>query len=638
MRTIFVKSLRTLNGWVAAAHPHVGLALLRAKTTAQQSARTLSGWVGVATARPQPRLAMVLGTALALLVVLTVSAQAETLISGSPSAVANPTGPIRTHSNGVNGGEESFSISCDSCHVQHDAAGSKLLRADGAAVCATCHDANDTHRDSATQQSVTATSGDCFTCHPHSAGFMPVSGAVSLTVSKKVSSYDDLDTNGSLSPGDRVHYRIDYGNPGPEEVTGVALRDEPDTVRVASVEAITDGGAFDGTAIQWNVGALGAGATGAVTYDTVLSDISVFGGDATSTTDSSTTISTSAPVSPASVDVANTAILTADSREPVSTSVTISVVVSGPPSTTSTTVPPVDADTTTTAPAADAAASTTSTTVAPGYVDVNSTAVLSADNRQPVSTVFDIHVRLADTSATTSITTPEAGSQATAADSSALTISGQALGYDDLDADGSLSPGDRVHYRIDYANPAPEDVTGVTLRDELDTAYVASVEAISDGGIVEETAAGTPSAVRWNIGTLAAGASGFVAYDAVLKDAVAFGGSLPTTTTTTPLTTDTVTTTTTDITTTSDTPTTTDSTATTVTTDSTATTVTPDTTATTEGTTTTTVADVPTTTTSVPLVVGSVLFGLAGTPAATRRFFVRRKARRPRAKSGERQS
>ena len=65
-----------------------------------------------------------------------------------------------------------------------------------------------------------------------------------------------------------------------------------------------------------------------------------------------------------------------------------------------------------------------------------------------------------------------------------------------------LSPGDRVHYRIDYGNPGPEDVTGVTLRDELDTAYVASVEAITgEGTTVSDPIAGISAlAIQWNTG------------------------------------------------------------------------------------------------------------------------------------------
>jgi hypothetical protein len=247
---------------------------------------------------------------------------------------------------------------------------------------------------------------------------------------------------------------------------------------------------------------------------------------------------------------------------------------------------------------------------------VVNTVAITGDNRAPVSTstvVFVVVPGLAAESAPT----PTTEGPTAVADPTALTLSEHVEGYDDLDADGKLSPGDRLHYRIDYGNPGPEDATGVLLRDEPDMDHVASIDAITDNGAFDG------AVIQWNIGALAAGASGFVTYDAVLKDALAFGGT-PTTTTTLPATTDTATTTTTDTTTTDSTVTDTSTTATidsTTTTDSTAVT---ETTVTSDGTTTTTLVDPPTTTTSVPIAAGAALFALAGTP--TRRFFSRKKA------------
>ncbi len=228
------------------------------------------------------------------LVALAVAAQAEILPSETSTSAVDSTARIMTHTNAdVAGVTTPFSIPCNGCHVPHKAGSMKLLQADGAAtICATCHDLSAIHSDPVTEQSVSAASvpGDCLTCHPHSSGFMPVSGAVSLTLSAQAEGYDDLDADGNLSPGDRVHYRIDYGNRGPEEVTGVLLRDELDTAHVASVNAITGGGMFDGTAIQWDIGALTAGASGSVTYDVVLQDALSFGGSGTApaTSDSPT--------------------------------------------------------------------------------------------------------------------------------------------------------------------------------------------------------------------------------------------------------------------------------------------------------------------------------------------------------------
>ncbi len=647
------------------------------------------------TGRSRLGLALVLGAVMVALMALAVSAHAEILPSETSTSLAESTGPIKTHSNaGYDGAAAPFSIPCDGCHVPHKADSMKLLQADGAAICARCHDLNAIHSDPDTQQSVSASSapGDCLTCHPHSSGFMPVSGAVSLTLSERALGYDDLDLDGNLSPGDRVHYRIDYGNPGPEEVTGVLLRDELDTAHVAKVEAIAADGTFDGTAVRWNIGTLAAGASGSVTYDVVLEDALAFGGSATTptttappttesleTTESLTTTTTATTEShtttitlmatdhsghdrepvdghsgdggesdeghngddrepvdghngdggesdeghngdggesdddnagPAtgSAEVINIAVLSADNREPVSTSAAVSVVVAGSASTTST-VSPTSKSTTTTAPPM-----TPAPTIVAGPTDVVNIAVLIADNREPVATSVILSVVVAGLSSTESPTFWRTKSLMTDPDPSALTLSERALGYDDLDLDGNLSPGDRVHYRIDYGNPGPEEVAGVLLRDELDTAHIANVEAIAADGTFDGTA------VRWNIGTLAAGASGSVTYDVVLEDALAFGGSVTTSTTTAPPTTESL-----------------------ETTESLTTT----TTATTESPTATTSPDLPTTesptttlspapgpeTTGVP-VAALAVFPLAG--AAIRRFVPRKKARRRGTKPPER--
>ncbi len=695
-----------------------------------------------------------------LLALLAVSAQAETLPSGTSTTAAESSAPIRTHTDATAEEAGTFSVPCGACHDMHEAAYTHLLPAEVPALCGTCHDLTTIHDDPATQQDVAASSGDCLSCHTHSSGFMPVSGTVSLTLSKQAVGYDDLDSDGNLSPGDRVHYRIDYANPGPEGVTGVTLRDQPDTAHVATVETITDDGTFDGTAIQWSIGTLASEANGSVTYDVVLKDATAFTASAanTATMDTSTTTTASTDTTPAPTsggtdttstltttmttptaalaptagpnDVLNTAVLTGDNREPLSTSVIVSVVVPSPPpvasryqqtntnivkvgswadfttasasggsygrastsgasatvyfsgtrldwiamkgtttgladvyldgvfqttlnlaasvalyqvnvwstgtlsngphnvrivrnsdsasgkyvtldafdiwgtisspaSTTSGTSPTTDSTTTTAPPGA---APSTTTTSLPQSDEVVNTVILSADNRVPVSTSSVVRVVVpglfAPSPATTTTESPT-----TVSDPSALTLSKRALGYDDLDADGNLSPGDRLHYRIDYGNPGSEDVTGALLRDEPDAAHVASVEAITDGGILE----GTSTAIQWSIGTLAAGARGFVTYDVVLQDALAFGGSPTTTTTTTPPTTETLTT--------ADSSTTTES--------STTRSIDPPTT---ESPATTTLPPTPGSgTTSVPAAAAAAVFTLAGT--TKRRFFSRKKAR-----------
>jgi predicted CXXCH cytochrome family protein len=290
----------------------------------------------------------------------------------------------------------------------------------------------------------------------------------------------------------------------------------------------------------------------------------------TETTTAATTTTTLATTSAAagSVDVVNMAVLTADDRDPVYSSVFVSVVVDGSDSTTSTTLTrPTGWATTTTA------RSTTSTTLVAGPRDVVNTAVLRADDREPVFAWVIVSVVLNAPPAAKSPTTSAgddtvpfsdqaangddghdragvgdtSGGAAEQVDGDArghgarrsldrshyradngddhedLKLSKQPLGYDDLDDSGNLSPGDRVHYRIDYANNGRDDLTGAVLGDELNEAKVASVEAIAAGGAFDETT----FCIWWDLGTLEAGASGFVTYDVVLRGVQAFGGSAP---------------------------------------------------------------------------------------------------------------
>jgi predicted CXXCH cytochrome family protein len=631
--------------------------------------------------------AVVLAIALVFVLGL-VSAQAE---SGSPvtstpaSSPAGPIpGPIQTHTNaGFAGTSQAFSVSCGDCHATHEAPQGGLLKTSGQALCASCHDVNTIHSQPATQQAVLALPQpvDCLSCHPHSSGFMPVASAASLSLTKQMTGYDDLDSDGSLSLGDRLHYRIDYANAGPGDVTGAALSDQPDTTYIAWVDAIALGATFDGARIVWNVGTLAAGATGYVSYDVLLKDSASIGAGSTTATSStvpvadtttttvqlgtdittvpeSTTTTTPAVTGvTSSVDVRNTATLTADNRDPVSASATVTVALAGAgsqvptsttsttesttttvpestttttaqlgtpitvvpetttttvpvpestttttgqlgtdmttvsestttttaqlgtpitaapesttttvpetttttaPETTTTTVPettttvPVPESTTTTAtdattatttvadgPAVTDSPPTTASATGPPRFDVTNTVSLTSDIRLPISASAEVSVAVrrsvspapapsADSAAggatqTTGLPLPETTvvTEPTTVqlDPFALILRGQPVTYDDLDLDGDVSLGDRVHYRVDYTNPGPLDVTGVALRGDLDTAHVASVEAISDAGrVVTDPDATIPTSVQWNIGTIPGGTSGSVTYDVILRD------------------------------------------------------------------------------------------------------------------------
>lgn len=84
------------------------------------------------------------------------------------------------------------------------------------------------------------------------------------------------------------------------------------------------------------------------------------------------------------------------------------------------------------------------------------------------------------------------------------------------------SPGDTLHYVITYGNTGNAATDNVTITDNPDETYIATISGISGGG------AYNGDEITWNIGTLDPGASGSVSYDATLHGA----GSFPTGTTT----------------------------------------------------------------------------------------------------------
>ncbi len=392
--------------------------------------------------RGEPRyarlwIALLLGGVFALAVGLS-AAQAETLPpapassdSGTASVdVSAP--PIRTHTNveSTRASDSPFWVPCAECHVLHDAPSTNLLRADGASVCANCHDLAGIHGDPATQEAagMSGAPNDCVSCHPHGTGFMPVVESLVLDLSS--SGYDDLDGDGVLSPGDRVHYQIDYANPGPEDMSGVTLHVQTDAPYTATGEEISDAGVLTGSAIEWNLGDLAVGSSGSVSCAVVLQDDATFAAmQSTTTTASSsssgtdggtgsTTTATTGLAAPSTTDT-----LAADD-DPVST--TDTTVASGDlVSTTDTTASPDPGPsaTDTTGPTTDTTSETVDTTsdsvdpsgpdttsrtvpsdsgtVAEGAIEVVATATLAVENLPAVSSSVSVWVMAGDAGGTT---------------------------------------------------------------------------------------------------------------------------------------------------------------------------------------------------------------------------------------------
>jgi VCBS repeat-containing protein len=92
----------------------------------------------------------------------------------------------------------------------------------------------------------------------------------------------------------------------------------------------------------------------------------------------------------------------------------------------------------------------------------------------------------------------------------------------DTDGDGKATPGDTLAYTITYENTGRTELTGVVLLDDYDELLLQTPFDISDGGVVEN------DSVLWDLGPLAAGASGSVSYLIQIKPADQFPGGMVT--------------------------------------------------------------------------------------------------------------
>src|SRR5208337_1826609 len=94
----------------------------------------------------------------------------------------------------------------------------------------------------------------------------------------------------------------------------------------------------------------------------------------------------------------------------------------------------------------------------------------------------------------------------------------------DVDHTSAFSPGDTLQYTITYTNTGTSDLTGATLESDFDQRFLLTPFNISSGGTVAD---GT---VSWNLGTIAAGATGSVTYQAELEPPAQFpAGTAPVT-------------------------------------------------------------------------------------------------------------
>jgi uncharacterized repeat protein (TIGR01451 family) len=89
-----------------------------------------------------------------------------------------------------------------------------------------------------------------------------------------------------------------------------------------------------------------------------------------------------------------------------------------------------------------------------------------------------------------------------------------------VDHEGEIIPGASVRYTLRYGNNGTANATNVIIEEIYDDTVVQQVEDIVGGGLLEE------GRIRWNLGTVAAGASGEVAYEVTLKPGLGQGDSI----------------------------------------------------------------------------------------------------------------
>lgn len=101
---------------------------------------------------------------------------------------------------------------------------------------------------------------------------VPVEAAPSLSLEKI---YSD-ENGGNIIPSDNICYTITYTNNGNADATSVIITDDPDENWIDSVDNISDSGIYDSDIITWNIGTVGVGQGGSVSYCVTLKGIGNF--------------------------------------------------------------------------------------------------------------------------------------------------------------------------------------------------------------------------------------------------------------------------------------------------------------------------------------------------------------------------
>ncbi len=307
-----------------------------------------------------------------------------------------------------------------------------------------------------------------------------------------------------VAPGDTMVYTLVYGNIGTGTATGVSLADA--IPAGTSFVAASDGGSHDpgSDTVTWNLGDIGAGASGSVTLtvqvDSPLADGTVIANSATASGDNV------APVN-AGVDVVvdSNAALTLSkiaSQSPVGagdtvvftlgyvnsgTDVAVGVVLVDPL--------PVNTSFVSASHGGSYDAGSNTVTWPLGDLPANAggSVSLTVQAASPLANGTLI-TNTAQLSATN--TTPANAAAVVIVDSSPQLLLAKTASSD------TVSPGDQLGYAIAYNNIGTDTADNAVIIDTLpaDTSFVSA----SDGGIHDPGS----NTVTWNLGDLAAGASG----------------------------------------------------------------------------------------------------------------------------------
>lgn len=364
-----------------------------------------------------------------------------------------------------------------------------------------------------------------------------VAASTALALDKAATGYADSDSNGTLSPGDTVYYSLTLSNTGTAPATGAMIVDDPDEAYVASIGGLT-GGTYNGDVITWSFGTIQAGSSSTVTYSAIMGAAGVFPHGATNVVNVATGSSNEVPAATDSATVVVNA----------AASISITKVATGYGDSDGNGVLSPGDDVyyeLAYANTGNADANGASVSDDPDELSIDGVSAISdlgsydgdtidwslgtvfagdsgvltytvtlagagtfADGSTPVSNVAVIDSDETDPDSDSEIVDVIANT--------ALAIEKTVSGYTDVDGNATLSPGDIVNYSVSITNTGDADASGVTLSDNYDQTYVASVDASASGGT------DNGDTVSWSVGALASGATATRSYSVTLAGAGGF--------------------------------------------------------------------------------------------------------------------